>query len=413
MMRFKMKKPEDIGLAIRRLAVFGLPALVIVAAITGNIVMGLFKPTPDEKEDVVKATPVVVAEAVSENIRLTLNTQGEALPLREIKLAPQVSGKIMDVSPKFIEGGAFEKDDVLLRIDPAEYSLRIVQAKSSVAQARSRYISEEVESRIARKDWEELGKGEGSALALREPQMAEAAALLASAEATLHEAELQLARTTIRAPFKGRISSKSVDIGDYVTPGVNLGDIFSTNTMQIALPLTDAELGQLGLQVGFHETTDNPGRNVAFTAVVAGEPHTWRGRIVRTNSRYDRETRVLFAYAEVDDPYGAGADDGVPLAAGLFVNAEIEGRAIESAVIVPRTALHGKDEVFIAREDNTLEIRRVVVASSDRTRAVLIGGVRPGEKVITSPVRGAADGMVIAVARAPEEGPETVADATN
>lgn len=413
-----IRKSKDLGLTIRRLVVFALPALVLVLAVGGNVVMGAFKPKPEEKEEIIKATPVVVAEALAQTARLTVTAQGEVTPRREINLASQVSGKIAYVSPAFIEGGAFAKGDVLIRIEAEEYKYRVIQAQSNVAQARSRFASEQAEMRIARKDWEELGQGqEGSALALREPQMAEAAAQLAAAEAMMHEAELQLARTTITAPFDGRVRRKSVDVGEFVSPGMNLGEIFATDLMQVALPLTDAELGQLGIQVGYRETESQPGPAAALNALVGGEPRVWRGRLVRADSGYDRTTRVVFAYVEVADPYGAAADRGAPLADGLFVTVDVEGREINNAVIVPRTALRGTDEVFIARDDNTLEVRTVQVASSSRTRVVLTSGVRPGERVITSPVRGAADGIEIAVSGAPADTPDdglaTVADATN
>jgi RND family efflux transporter MFP subunit len=409
----KIRKPKNLDLAIKRFVVFALPAIVLVAAIGGNIAMSALKPKPEEKQEEIKATPVVVAEAVSEKVNLTVSAQGEAAPRTEIQLTPQVSGKVVYVSPAFIEGGAFEKDDLLIRIEPDEYEYRVVQARAQVARAQSRYASEEAEANIARKEWEELGQGEGADLALRKPQLAEAAADLASARATLKEAELQLERTMIRAPFKGRVQKKDVDIGQFVSPAVTLGEIFSTDTMEVALPLTDTELGQLGLQVGFRQTDEQPGPKVTLTALVGGEPRVWNGRIARTGSGYDRETRVIFVYAEIEDPYGAGADRGAPLAAGLFVTADIVGRSIDNSVVIPRNALRGEDQVFIARDDNTMEIRQVAVASSDRTRAVLIGGVKAGEKVITSPVRGAADGVAIAVATTPEGGAaSTIADAS-
>lgn len=410
----KLKRPKNLDLAIKRFVVFALPAIVLVGAIAGNMAMSVLKPKPEEKLEEIKATPVVVAKAETETVRLSVKTQGEAAPRTEIDLTPQVSGKIAFVSPAFIEGGAFEKGDVLIRIEPDDYRFRVVQAKANVAQARSRFASEDAEANIARKEWEEIGEGQGTALALREPQLAEAAAALASAEAALKEAELQLERTTIRAPFKGRVQSKMVDIGQYVGPGASLGRIFSTDVIDVALPLTDSELGQLGLHVGFRQTAEAPGPRVVLTALVAGAPRVWEGRIARTSSGYDRNTRVLFAYAEVEDPYGAGADRSAPLAAGLFVTAQIEGREIDDGVVIPRTALRGENQVFIARNDNTMEIRRVAVASSDRTRAVLIEGVTAGERVITSPVRGAADGVVIAVAGDPQNGGEaTVADASH
>ena len=104
---------------------------------------------------------------------------------------------------------------------------------------------------------------------------------------------------------------------------------------------------------------------------------------------------MLFAYVEVQDPYGKGADNGTPLATGLFVDAEIDGRTLADSVVLPRTALRGKDRVYVAREDDTLEIRPVEVAFSERERLVLASGIAAGERVVTSPVRAASDGMKI------------------
>ena len=168
--------------------------------------------------------------------------------------------------------------------------------------------------------------------------------------------------------------------------------------MQVALPLTDAEMGTLGLNLGFTETIETPGPKVRLSAIVGGIPREWTGRVTRTNSGYDRSTRTIFAYVEVEDPYGAGADNGAPIAAGLFVNVAIEGRLIENSVIVPRTALRGDDTVYVANRDDKLEIRNVQVASSDRARVVLTSGLSEGERVITSPVRGAAEGIDLAIA---------------
>ncbi|MEO0880021.1 MAG: efflux RND transporter periplasmic adaptor subunit [Pseudomonadota bacterium] len=413
---FQKKKSLDIGLLVRRLVVVALPLLLIVGAVGGNVVMSALAPKPEEKEEVIKATPVVVAEARAETVRLSVTTQGEAFARTAISVMPQVGGKIVYVSPQFVEGGAFEPGDVLLKIEPREFALRVTQARASVAQARSRYESEKAEADVARLEWERLG-GEANALALREPQLAEARAMLASAEASLDEARLQLDRTAIKAPFKGRVQTRNLGLGQFVVQGQTLGEIFSTETVEVALPLTDAEVGQLGLNVGFQESDQGlEGLPVSLTAIVAGAPRTWKGRITRTGAAFDRSTRVLFAYAEVKDPYGAGADDGAPLAAGLFVTAVIDGREIENGVVIPRAALRGEDRVFVARDDATLEIRTVSVASSNRREAVLTSGVKPGERVITSPVRGAADGVAIAVAgdqAAEDEAGATVAKAIN
>lgn len=376
-----------------------LPLLIIGGAIGGFVAMGALKPKPEEKVDVVKAIPVLTATASQEDVTLTVNVQGEVQPRTEINLVPQVSGLATYMSPKFIEGGQFNKGDLMVRIEPAEFELRVIQAKANVAQAETIISREQSESNLARRDWEELGRGEeATPLILREPQMAEARAQLASAKARLAEAELQLARTSLYAPFKGRVTVRHVDQGEFVTAGTKLGEIYATDIMDVRLPLTNEELRRAGMTLGFEAARSTSGIPVKLSADVAGTFSQWQGHVVRTDSRFDSQTRVLYAYAEVKDPFGAGADNGTPLAPGIFVNAAVEGQKIDNAIVIPRSALRGNDKVYVA-EDDTLSIRDVNVISSDRNRAVLDGGLSVGDIVITSPIRGVADGMKIAVVK--------------
>jgi len=157
-------------------------------------------------------------------------------------------------------------------------------------------------------------------------------------------------------------------------------------------------MSRLGLGIGFIASKSQPGPKAELSAVVAGVPRIWHGRITRTSSSYDPTTRVLFGYVQVDDPYGKGADNGVPLAAGLFVSVKIAGRQVENSIVVPRTALRGTDIVYIANSDNTLSLRTVNVASSTREMVVITDGLSSGERVITSPIRGVAEGMKIEIA---------------
>lgn len=390
---------------IWRVVTFVLPVLVIAGAIGGFIVMGALKPEPEEKENTVKAIPVLTDIAVQDDVTLTVDVQGEVQPRTEINLVPQVNGLITYMSPKFIEGGRFQKGDLLVRIDPAEFELRVTQAKASVAQAETIIAREQSEAIIARQDWKDLGRsGNPTPLSLREPQMAEAKAQLASAEARLAEADLQLARTSLYAPFDGRVTLRHVDQGEFVTAGTRLGEIYAVDVMDVRLPLTNEDLRRAGLTLGYEAARASAGIPVTLTADVAGTLGEWQGHIVRTDSRFDTNTRVLFAYAEVKDPFGAGASKGTPLAPGIFVKAAIEGQKLENIIIVPRTALRGSDKVYVANDD-TLSIKTVSVISSDREHAVLRSGLTVGAAVITSPIRGVADGMKIQVVKPGETKP--------
>jgi len=384
---------------IWRALIFVLPVFVIMGAIGGLFAMSALKPEPEEKEDVVKAIPVLTDVAVQDDVTLSVNVQGEVQPRTEINLVPQVSGLITYMSPKFIEGGRFQKGDLLIRIEPAEFELRVTQARASVAQAQTVIAREQSEAVLARQDWEDLGRtGSPTPLTLREPQMAEAKAQLASAEARLSEAELQLARTSLYAPFDGRVTMRHVDQGEFVTAGTRLGEIYSVDVMDVRLPMTNEDLRRAGLKLGYEAAGSGAGIPVTLSADVAGTFSTWQGRIVRTDSRFDSDTRVLFAYAEVTDPFGAGASDGTPLAPGIFVKAAIDGQKLDNVIIVPRSALRGEDKVYLAKDD-ILSIKTVSVVSSNRQHAIIRDGLNIGDAVITSPIRGVAEGMKIQVVK--------------
>ena len=122
---------------IWRALIFVLPLVVIVSAIAGFAAMGALKPKPEEKVDVIQAIPVLTAIATQDDVTLMVNIQGEVQPRTQINLVPQISGLITYMSPKFIEGGRFKKGDLLVRIDPAEFELRVTQAQANVAQAQT------------------------------------------------------------------------------------------------------------------------------------------------------------------------------------------------------------------------------------------------------------------------------------
>ncbi len=351
---------------------------------------------PERAEVVARPTAVFVANAEPTPIQLAVRTQGEVAPLTEIDLVTQVSGRITYVNPNFVNGGFFEAGETLVQLEDADYRLAVTRASALVAQRRQQLIREQAEADLAREEWEALGDGEASALTLREPQMAEAQAQLAAAEASLAEARLNLSRTRISAPFDGRVRAKAADVGQFVGPGARVGRVFSTDRVEIRLPLTNTELATLAMPLAFQANGQDLGPVVRLSASLAGQEHVWEGRVVRTDSAIDPQTRTMSAIVEVDDPYGAAAQaTGAPLAIGLFVNAEIQGRSIDYAYALPRSALRGASQVFVAELDGTLSVREVTVADSNSERVIITSGVTAGERVVTSPLRGAATGMLI------------------
>ena len=366
---------------------------IIAGGVGLVVIMGSMRPKVTPKE-VALAPPAVFYSVVEpRSVTLDVTAQGEVRPRTDINLTAEVAGRITRTSDAFVVGGAFEAGDLLLKIEDADYQVAVASAKARVAQAEEQLRREEAESDLALKDYEALGRREDpSELTLRMPQLAQARAAYAAAKADLNAASLDLERTEIRAPFKGRVRERLAGVGQFISPGAPIGRIFSTEVAEIRLPLTDGDLAKLGLSLAFVESKDSPGPVVTLSASFAGEFHEWSARIARTDGAVDPATRQISAIAVVDDPYGAGSDNGAALPMGLFVDARIVGKPIENAVVLPRTALYGRDIVYVIGAGDAIEERKIVMVSADRDTITLAGGVAEGERVVTSPLRGARSG---------------------
>lgn len=371
---------------------------VLIIGIVLIIALFVGKPKPQRQPAEVAMPAVHVVEAKPSSIQVTVDAQGTVTPKREIDLVPEVAGKVVDVAESFIAGGFFNKGDVLIRIEPRDYEFAVTRAEAELASAVQRLALEQAEAEQARRDWTQLGEtGEPTPLVLREPQLAEARARLAAAQAQLDDAKLDLERTTIRAPFSGRVREKRVDIGQYVTPGAVLGRVYSTDVVEIRLPLTDRQIGYLGLPLS--PSQDVPPVNVTLTARFAGDVHHWPAQIFRTEGAIDPRSRVLYAVAEVADPFGLKAEGGknVPLSVGLFVEAEIEGKTYEDVFVLPRQALKERDQLILVNDEGKLEFRTVSVLQTNPQSAFIDSGLEAGDRVMWSTLENPVDGMAVEV----------------
>jgi len=373
---------------LRKFFVIFVPLAIFLGFILAGMAVVKLNKKPKERTRSFNTLAVVADYARRDNVQLAVSTQGEVRPQIEIDLVPQVGGKIVFVSPNFIEGGIFRKGETLLRIEDADFQVAVIRAEAGVAQAQQAVTREEAEGEIAKRDFEDLGRpGQASDLALRKPQIAQARASLQAANAELEGAKLNLSRTSVKAPFSGRVREKSSDIGQFVNPGARLARIFSTNVAEVRLPLSDDQLSKLDIPLAFVADSREVAPQVILSARVAGKLQYWNAQIMRTDSTYDTQTRSLFAIAEVVDPYGKGkSDGGVPLAPGLFVDAGINGKTYEDIIVIPRDGLRPDNEVYVVDDKGKAEIRSVSVLDASPERAILTSGINPGELIVLSPM---------------------------
>ena len=345
------------------------------------------------------APPGVRAHLVEvDTVQVPVRSQGTVRPRTETQLVPQVAGRVTWVAPSFAAGGFFEEGDVLLRIDPFDYQQTVISSRSQLAQSRLRLAQEEAEAEVALREWEELGRGDPRALTLREPQLEDARAGVDAAQAGLIRAQRDLERADLKAPYAGRVRSKSVDVGQFVTVGAAIATIYAVDVAEIRLPLPDEQLAYLDLPLAYRGTTNQDGPRVTLRTTFAGATYEWRGQVVRTEGEIDPVSRMVHVVAEVRDPYAAGPDPNrPPLAVGMYVEAEIEGRAFDEIVVVPRAALQGRDQVLTIDTDNRVWFRGIDILRTTTESVYVRSGLSQGETVAVSALDGPTDGMLVQI----------------
>ncbi|WP_426415716.1 efflux RND transporter periplasmic adaptor subunit [Aestuariirhabdus sp. LZHN29] len=381
-----------------RKAIAPLLVLALTALAVNYIVNN--KPVPNKRPQPRAELSVEAVTLTPGDYQVKLNSHGTVQPHTQGSLIPEVSGAIVKVSANFREGRFFDKGELLLQIDDRDYNAALTIARAQLIQARFELQEELARANQAKRDWERLGEeGEATPLVLRTPQLAAARAQIASAEAQYEQAELNLERTRIRAPYAGRILSKKADIGQFVTSGTELAQIYAIDFVEVRLPLNNRQLEFVEIPELYRG--NRPQEQVEYPAVtikarLGRAEYHWQGRILRAEGAVDSDSRQLFVVARVDDPYGNDGSQRPPLKIGQFVEAEIEGRLLKGVFVMPRSALRQDNQVALIK-DHKLQRLPIELIWSDVNAAVIEGPLQRGDQLVTSPTGTAISGTPVSI----------------
>lgn len=361
---------------MRILRILAIPALALIAAIA----MMSLKEEPPKKEREELDPLVEVVELERMTTEFEVRSQGTVRPQTETVLSAEVSGTITSISPKFVAGGVFQANEVLMRIDPTNYEVAVDQANALVDQRKIEYDgAKKLRSRGYR----------------AETEYASAKAALASAKAEQVRARRNLERTYIRLPYEGIVRSKDADIGQFVNPGTRLGITFSTEYAEVRLPLTDHDLAFVDLPAAaaVTETGSAAGPAVLLSAVQKGATREWPATVVRSEGVVDEKSRVTYAVARIADPYRLHTE-GPALPMGTFVTAVIEGASVADVFRVRNTAVRSANRLLLVDAENKIQSRTVDVMRAD-SQFTYVTGLNDGDRVVVSALEAPFDGMVV------------------
>jgi len=368
-----------------------------------------FKALSEKKQALKRQRPPVslpgvrAVRAVAARGAVLVRGEGTVAPLREVTVVPQVGGEVIHVAPSLVNGGEFEKGDLLIRIDPADYRLAVTLARAKVEDAESKLQTLQAESSAALEEWRVHRRdkgGRGAApppLLVKEPQLQAARAQLEAQKAELERAALNLKRTEIRAPFNGRVRRESVDRGQVVNTGQTLATLYSTDAAEITVPFEPKDLAWFDVP-GFTNGNGNGGEAVV-RGNAAGEEKIWRGRVLRSEGQIDEATRMVGVVVGVEEPYASRP----PLAVGMFVHVEIRGDPLPDAVLIPRAALRQGDTAWVV-EEGRLRFRDLDVARIQGEEVLVTSGIRAGELVVVTALKAVTDDMAVRVVEGDREG---------
>lgn len=376
-----------------------LPIIVLSALVFAAYIVTSNPPTA--KRGRPSSTPqlsVQVQKLTRSDLALTIDSYGTIQPRTQSKLLPQVSGQIISISPKFRAGGFFEQGDVLVQLDQRDLLAEVKITQASLFSAKQNLSEEQARVEQAKQDWQRLGNSEQAPdLVLRKPQLLAAQATVFSAEASLAKAKLALERSNIVAPYSGRILSKSVDVGQVVSVGTELAEIYAIDYVEIRLPLKNKDLPYMILPESnrFEEESVQEQPAVTIYSDLATR-QSWFGKVVRTEGAFDEASQQLFVVAQIDDPYGKNDSDSMPLKIGQYVSAKIDGKVIKAALTIPNRAIYQGTYVYVV-EDNMLKRKDIVIAWQNDDVAMIKSGLEANQLLVLTPLGQVTSGTIVNV----------------
>lgn len=423
-----------------------LSILWIVPPIAAGIAVAAWfvtqAPGPERVDTGPPAPAVRVAEVERRAIRPVARGWGDVRAAETWTAIAEVRGEVIERHPDLESGKLMAAGTTALEIDPADYELAVAQAEADLQalNAEAGQIEAEAENtdRILTLERERLAILESDLARIRElvaqgaaPQTrvdeAQRAVLaarrvvtelqntatlvpsrrerieaqIARTEAAFARARRDLGNTAVTLPFELRITSVGVERFQYVATGQTLltGDGIERIEVVAHVPvptfrrLLTSAVSPSDMLAAMR--TGPTGLIDAELRLIGDAAQVWQGDVARIEAALDPRARTVPVVVSVADPYrGADPPLRLPLVPNMQVEVTLTGTAIQDAVTIPESALHG-DLVHVLGEDDRLELRPVEISFRQDGLAVIAAGLEVGERIVLDDIAPAIPGMVL------------------
>lgn len=402
--------------------------LLVAFGVAGMIKLASLKSPPKEKLTREQAMKVEVIKVQPEEVSIVLSGYGEVNPLDVVSIAPEVSGRIIDINPDLEAGEVIASGENLFTIDQINYRAAVQEAEAAVNQIREQIRRLQEQYRLDQRRLQTLNRNRKLVQAEYERQktlfqkemvsrssvdQAEQAANLAgdqydqlalavelmpikikeaesglqSAQARLRLARANLERCTVQAPFQARVKSVQLEKGQYVTPGQSVVTLADDSILEIHVSLDSREARKWlqfdetpQLETAWFEGIRQVSCTIRWTE--DKDDHVWKGFLHRV-VRFEPETRTLKLAVRIRGD-AIHQDDGkrFPLVEGMFCMVSIPGKTLRGVFSLPRSAV-GFDGTVYQAVENRLKTVEVDLLRTQAGEAI-VSGLAPGDLVVTT-----------------------------
>ncbi len=389
--------------------------LIIILAFATAI--GLYRTSPKTKKSLPER-PIPLVETTSIHPgkkKVYVEAFGTVIPAKRITLLSEVEGRIIDQNADLIPGGIIIQDDMIVQVDPADYELRVNQYRAEMEEAVFELELEQGRQVIARREWnlleDEIDTSViGKSLALREPHLRLVKAKVDKAESRLAAAELELKRTTLRAPFNALIIEEFIDRGQLVSKQTPLATLAGTDQfwLQVSVPVSVLK------RISFPKNSWHKGSaaQVIFEQG-SGMAAVRTGHVLRLLGDLDPEGRMARLLVVIDDPLNLRspvqvqsgihgnhkkdmqrAEEGRILI-GSYVKVRIDAGSFDGVYSIPRQALREGDVVWVQDNEDTFQTRPVRIVWREKDEVLVNTELKEGDSLILSRLQSPLPGMVV------------------
>jgi membrane fusion protein, multidrug efflux system len=400
-----------------------LPLAVLAAAVAGyNYLKAtkveLEKQAPRETSYAVRTVTAAFGPVTPMLVLYGVTTAG-----RQVEMRSLVSGRVVETGDGLRDGGIVSKGDILLKIDPFDFKIRLDEARAQAAEAKARLAEMQAslamekdtlsfarrQLQLAQSDLDRAKplaqRGAVSDRTVDERQLLvvqrqqsvtlsenniaiwtarvdQQKAVTSRLETAIAQAERRLKETTLEAPFDAYVSGIGAQVGRMVSANDSVATLIDRNWLEAKFTLTNEQYGRL---VGAPDGLE--GRPVELTWKVGDRTLRYPATIERVGARVTANTGGVDIHARLRDP-----SQPVPLRPGVFVEVVLEDALFENVAKVPSSAVYDSNRVYVV-ESGRLKARAVTVAGSSGADLLVTGELKAGELVVTTRLSAPGDGV--------------------